>query len=127
MAKKSSEKNSKPYEALRLNQRVLARESELHGKGCFARVTIDKGAYIGTYQGPTAKRNGRYVLWILSDEGGEDAEVGIRGLNTLRYLNHSAKPNAEFDGPDLYALKNIEVDDEIVFNYDPEGHGELGF
>jgi SET domain-containing protein len=44
---------------------------------------------------------------------------GRRGLNLLRYLNHAERPNAEFDGFDLYALKNIRAGEEITFNYSP--------
>lgn len=121
---KETAANAVPWEDLRLNQRVVAKPSPLHGKGCFARVKIPRGAFIGTYAGPVAKRNGRYVLWVTDEDG---TETGIRGLNTLRYLNHSSKPNAEFDGPDLYALRAIRVGEEITFNYDPEGHGQLSF
>ena len=87
--------------------------SPIHGKGLFAKTRIDSGAYLGTYQGPQAKRNGSHVLWVYQDGD----VVGRRGLNKLRYLNHCDRPNAEFDGFDLYALCPIEVDEEITINY----------
>jgi SET domain-containing protein len=87
--------------------------SPIHGKGLFARSTIKKGTYLGEYLGPQAKRNGTHVLWVYDGK----REIGRRGLNKLRYLNHSKKPNAEFDGFDLYALKAIKPNQEITINY----------
>jgi hypothetical protein len=95
---------------------VYAAASNIHGTGVFAKQSFKKGDYIGTYEGPTAKRNGKYVLWLMDRR----RTVGRRGLNLLRYLNHADKPNAEFDGWDLYAKKRIPKDSEITFDYEPE-------
>ena len=38
----------------------------------------------------------------------------------LRFLNHSRTPNVEFDGPDLYACRDIEPGEELVFDYGAE-------
>ena len=98
----------------RLGNIVYKAPSEIHGTGLFARVTISKGEYIGTYEGPTAKRDGTYVLWVFEDE---KEPVGRSGRNLLRYLNHQDDGNAEFDGFDLYALSDIKPDEEITFDY----------
>jgi SET domain-containing protein len=90
--------------------------SSIHGKGLFARDHIEPGTYLGTYQGPIAKRNGSHVLWVYDDE---DGVVGRRGMNKLRYINHSDRPNAEFDGFDLYATATIPSNGEITINYEP--------
>ena len=42
---------------------------------------------------------------------------GIRGENELRFLNHASDPNAELDGLDLYALRNIQPRAEITLHY----------
>jgi len=97
----------------RLRDRVYKAESQIHGNGLFARVRFEPGDYIGTYEGPTARRNGTYVLWVY--EG--DEWVGRSGRNLLRWLNHQDEGNAEFDGYDLYARIPIEIGDEITFNY----------
>lgn len=89
--------------------------SEIHGKGLFAKVTIDKGTFIGTYKGPQAKKNGSHVLWVYDDDG---EIIGRRGMNKLRFLNHCEEPNAEFDGFDLYSVETISPGDEITINYD---------
>lgn len=88
-------------------------ESGIHGKGLFARADIDKDSWLGIYEGPEASRNGSHVLWVY--EG--DTLVGRSGRNKLRYLNHSTRPNAEFDGFELYALRDIAKDEEITIHY----------
>ncbi len=102
---------------MRLKDRVFVDESFIHGKGVFAKVEIAEGTHIGNYKGPSAKRDGRYVLWV--DEG-EGDWVGVSGKNRLRYLNHSSRPNAEFDGIELYAIEAIEPGEEITFDYGEE-------
>ena len=102
---------------------VYVAPSAIHGRGLFARQPISKGTHIGTYEGPQAKRNGKYVLWIHEDDG--SVLEGRRGMNLLRYLNHAVTPNAEFDGYDLYAIKRIRSGEEITFNYSPSE--ELAF
>jgi len=96
---------------------VYSAPSEIHGTGLFARRTIKKGEYIGTYHGPKTKKNGTYVLWVY-DPGDEENAIGRNGKNLLRYLNHDDKGNAEFDGFDLYATRKIRPDEEITFNYE---------
>lgn len=97
----------------RTNTLVYVAPSSIHGKGLFARCTLERGQFVGTYLGPAAKRNGSHVLWV--EEG--DDWVGRRGFNRLRYLNHSPRPNAEFDGFDLYAIRRIRPHEEITIDY----------
>ena len=99
---------------MKLKDRVYVAESGIHGKGLFARRDIKKGEFIGTFEGPPAKRNGSHVLWIYY---GDEYE-GRRGMNALRYVNHSEKPNAEFDDFDLYAVKAIRMHAEITIDYE---------
>ena len=96
-----------------LKDRVYVAESGIHGKGLFAKRNIKKGEYIGTFEGPPAKRDGSHVFWVYC---GDEYE-GRRGKNALRYLNHSDKPNAEFEEFDLYALKKIRMHSEITIDY----------
>jgi len=105
-----------------LKDTVYSAPSAIHGTGLFARRRIKKGEYIGTYDGPEAKRNGTYVLWVFDPDDEENA-VGRSGRNLLRYLNHAQPGNAEFDGFDLYARKAIRIDGEITFNYEGGGKG----
>ncbi len=105
---------------------VYSSTSAIHGTGLFAARDIPAGSYIGSYHGPRATRNGMYVLWVCesSDEDGEEW-VGCSGRNLLRYLNHARDCNAEFDGLDLYAIRNIRRDEEITFYYGDEFHEQL--
>lgn len=98
----------------RLGDRVYKAQSSIHGNGLFAKQELLKGQFIGSYEGPTAKRDGTYVLWVF-EEGLEP--VGRSGRNLLRYLNHQEPGNAEFDGFDLYALADIKPHEEITFDY----------
>ncbi len=101
----------------KLSDIVYVAQSEIHGKGLFAKVRLKKDIFIGTYEGPIAKRNGSHVLWVYEDDDDEDSCVGRRGLNNLRYLNHSKKPNCWFNGFDLFTLKSIKPDAEMTFDY----------
>lgn len=96
------------------NRIVYVAASPIHGWGLYARGPVPAGEYIGTYLGPDARQNGSHVLWVEDDDG---EWIGRRGLNRLRYLNHSARPNAEFDGFDLYARHPIDPDEEITIDY----------
>lgn len=92
-------------------------DSAVHGKGLYAKVRIKKGEYLGTYDGPEVNNNGMHVLWVEDDDG---EWRGRDGKNLLRYLNHSSAPHAEFDGFDLYALKNITAGIEVTIHYGDE-------
>ena len=96
------------------NRRVYVSNSAIHGRGVFASRPIRRGQKIGTFEWQATKREGKYVLWVEQDDG---SEIGCRGVNDFRYLNHSSKPNAEFDDFDVVALKNIKSDDEILIDY----------
>lgn len=98
---------------------VYAGESCIHGKGLFAARRITAGEYIGTFWGPEARRDGTYVLWVFDPENPDQA-IGRSGRNMLRFLNHATRPNAAFDGFDLYANRAIAVGSEITIHYGNE-------
>ena len=102
-------------------QRVVAKKSPVHGRGLFAGVRFRPGAYIGTFEGVPTRRDGEHVLWVLEDDGCSSA---IRGRNELRFLNHAKRPNAEFEGADLFALRNIQPGHEILIHYGEAWEGE---
>ena len=92
-------------------------DSPIHGRGVFASQEIPKDSHIGSYEGERTEDDGRYVLWVEDGEGGV---YGVRGRNSLRFLNHSPEPNAEFDGEDLFAIDSIPQGAEITFDYGEE-------
>lgn len=94
---------------------IEIKASTLHGRGVFARQKLKKNSYLGTFEGPEAKRNSSHVLWVHDPETGKD--TGRLGKNMLRFLNHSSNPNAEFDLWDLHALRDISEGEEITIDY----------
>jgi len=95
-------------------ERVVVRSSEIHGRGVFAAQRLRPGAHIGSFRGRPTRKDGTHVLWLIDDDGSEE---GIRVTNELRYLNHSADPNAELDGLELLALRNIQPGCEVTIDY----------
>jgi SET domain-containing protein len=95
---------------------IEVRKSSIHGRGVFATRPIRAGALIGHYEGERTRRDGRYVLWVHES----DALIGIKGRNELRYLNHSATPNAALFGTQLYALRYIKPGTEVTIDYGEE-------
>ena len=93
--------------------------SPIHGKGVFATEKIRRDEFIGRYVSRRTKRDGTYVMW-LEDKKNAGKFKGYDGYGRLRFLNHSGQPNAEFEGLDLFALKNIRPGEEITFHYGDE-------
>lgn len=90
------------------------KDSPIHGLGLFASIRIPKGALIGTLEGVPTKRDGPHVLWVTE-------EVGIAGVNDIRYVNHARRANAcYFDDGTLVALRDIDVGEEITHDYGQE-------
>lgn len=94
--------------------KLEVRSSTIHGKGIYAVDPIEKGAKIGTYHGERTEEDDTYVLWVTDLDG---TEYGIDGKNDLKFLNHSDEPNTEFDGDELYAVRDIKSDEELTFHY----------
>jgi len=93
---------------------IEVRASSLHGRGVFARRRLRPGQWIGRFEGTPTDEDGTYVLWVWDERG---REVGIRGRNALRFLNHGTPPNAEFEDLDLYAIRNVQPGAELVIDY----------
>jgi len=109
------------------NELCYVADSPVHGRGLFARYDIPSGTWIGHYDGPQTPENGMHVLWVESGEGGTGQEqwIGYDGDNELRYLNHSARPNGEMDGLDLYAISDILTGEEITIHYGEEFESDI--
>ena len=97
------------------NPRVYVAHSSIHGRGLFARHPIARDDFIGTYQGRATQTDGMHVLWLWNEE--TERWEGIDGNNEMRFLNHSKLPNADWWGDDLYAIRDIDTDEEITFDY----------
>ena len=95
------------------------RASTIHGQGVFATSTIRRGEFIGQYLARRTDVDNPYTLWIEWDNGPR----GYEGYGSLRFVNHTSKPNAEFLTRDLYATKTIRAGDEITVHYGEEWVG----
>ena len=104
------------------NPLCFVADSNVHGRGLFARDDITAGAWIGHYDSVKTQENGMHVLWVEADEqlDGADTWIGYDGSNELRFLNHANQPNGEMDGLDLYALHDIMANQEITIDYGEE-------
>lgn len=100
-----------------LFDRVRVALSLHHGSGLFARRRLRRGGYIGRFEGRSTRRDGEHVLWWLDEDG---VEQGLQVRNLLRFLNHSARPNAEVEGLELRAIRNIQPGAEILIDYGPD-------
>jgi uncharacterized protein len=108
---------------------TLVKESEVHGKGLFAKKTIPKGTRIIEYSGLRVPHEGlaydleqgnttlMYVMYLNKTT----AIDGEREGNDARFINHSCTPNCEimhFDEiPYIYAMFEIEEGTELSFDY----------
>jgi uncharacterized protein len=100
------------------NDQAEVRESGIHGLGLFARKNLRKGSTVGFYRGEkvtSMKDDGDHVLWIYDED--EDEEYGINGENETRFVNHSKRANANFNGEELIALRTIKEGEEITHDY----------
>lgn len=105
---------SSPRDRSVLRSRVRVGDSHRHGCGLFARKRFRTGEFIAEFRGKPTSEDGLHVLWLRDEDGGEE---GLLVENDLRYLNHSKKPNAEIDGLDLRAIRNIQPGAEILIHY----------
>lgn len=86
-------------------------DSQIHGKGLFARKHIGAGERIGVLEGVPTLTDGEHVLWI-------DENNGILVKCDLRYINHSDEPNAVYyDTLEVFALTDISPGEEITHDY----------
>jgi SET domain-containing protein len=93
------------------------KRSAIHGRGLFATRQFVTGELIGVYEGETTSVDGRYVLWVTQEDG---TELGIRGRNALRFINHSTSPNCAFHGDELTAIAPIQPGHELTCHYGDE-------
>ena len=93
-------------------EKVFVDNSNIHGKGLFAKDHIKQGEVIGIAQGEHTKNDGPHVLWI-------NGRQGFHVQCNMRFINHSDTPNAcYYDTLEVCALKDIKPGEEITHNYE---------
>jgi uncharacterized protein len=108
---------------------TTVKNSTIHGKGLFAKKKIPKGSRILEYAGKRVlKKNligdfdkGLTSLLYVMNFSETIAIDGEREGNNARFINHSCDPNCivyYFDDiPYIYALREIEAEEELKFDY----------
>ena len=87
------------------------KDSGIHGKGLFAASHINEGDIIGSIKYNPVSEDGPYVLWV-------DQNTAIQVDCELKYINHSASPNACYcEDLDVVALQDIFEGEEITHDY----------
>ncbi|NVK36397.1 MAG: SET domain-containing protein-lysine N-methyltransferase [Gammaproteobacteria bacterium] len=95
-----------------LTDLVTVKESDIHGKGLFAKINIKKDTVIGTLEGKVCKQDGPHVLWM------NDGQDKFKVTNDLKFINHHKKANvAYYDDFTVVALKNIKAGQELLHDY----------
>jgi len=124
---------------------IEVRESQIHGRGVFAKRDIPKGTRIIEYVGDrvTKKESDRRAEQVISiyEQNKTTGAVYIFELNkrydidgnvphnSARFINHSCDPNAETDiirGKIwVIAIKDIKPGEEIFYNYGYDFEGTV--
>lgn len=98
---------------------VKVQESEIHGNGVFASGPIEVDEWQNIY-GHTVGTWNPYCF---------EGDPFFQPYAPWCYLNHSEEPNCvaeEDENGNLYilAIRDIEVGEELTFDYNNGGHGE---
>jgi len=104
--------------------KVEVRTSNISGNGTFAKETIASGEYITTLSGDPVitDPNVTDLCLKLGISGDDPLQIDDALFLILNYasktINHSCNPNAGIrNQSDLYALKDINIDEEITYDY----------
>ena len=87
--------------------------SLIDGQGLFAGEPIKCGGLVGKFKGKRTNKSSKHTLWVYDN----DEYVSYHITNLLKYANHSDDPNVEVIHLEMYALRDIEKDEEITFHY----------
>ncbi len=108
---------------------IVIENSQVHGRGVFAKRAIPKGTRIFEYTGERVLKanlaqdlvNGLTSLIYVMNLNETLAIDGERGGNDARFINHSCDPNCEVlyfnETPYIYAIQEIHEGDELSFDY----------
>ena len=112
--------------------RVEARASAIDGRGAFAEEPIPARRKIGEIRGEPisvreARRRARALARIMIVEVSEKRAIDAsQSADALRFTNHSCAPNAVLrirqGRVELYAMRDIGVDEEITVDYGESHH-----
>ena len=108
---------------------TFVKDSNIHGKGVFAKRAIPKGSRIIEYKGERVLKKdlindmveGLTSLAYVMNFSETIAIDGERNGNDARFINHSCEPNCTVyyfnETPFIYALREIQQGEELNFDY----------
>ena len=116
-------------------KRLVVKKSGIHGKGCFAVVTLPARKKVGEFAGErisnreAARRvalGGAVKICEVDDSWSIDAS---RSRDATAFINHSCAPNcfSRITRGRLlfFALREIRADEELTLDYTPSQHPGL--
>ncbi len=110
---------------------VEVRDSQIHGRGVFAKRRIAKGEFIMQYGGriiPEEEADELYgdgkepngIVLLFTLENGFVIDGAVAG-NDARFINHSCEPNCETyqdgDQIEIHAIREIAAGEELTYDY----------
>jgi uncharacterized protein len=108
------------------SNKVEVRESEIHGKGIFAKDPIPAGEIIMVIEGEVIsedecvrrenEEDNVYIFW------NGDTYIDTANTNVIKYINHDCDYNCEVDDKDdssLYLMSAVDIKpgDELTIDY----------
>lgn len=115
-----------------LFEQVSVKDSPLHGKGIFSNQFIPSDTLILVIKGEEIdgteceRRENEeanvYIFW-----NGDDSYIDTNNSDKIKFINHDCKPNCYVDNDEednlcLYALRDINKDEELTIDY---GYDEI--
>ncbi len=115
-----------------LFEQVSVKDSPLHGKGIFSNQFIPADTLILVIKGEEIdgiecerrenEEDNVYIFW-----NGEDSYIDTYNSDKIKFINHDCKPNCYVDNDEednlcLYALRDINKDEELTIDY---GYDEI--
>lgn len=107
-----------------MNPKLEARNIEKIGKSVFAREAIPAGEKLAIFGGHVIPNNsepqfnGAHAFSLQIDESFSIGALFAHQLEDTDFFNHSCAPNAGIKGQIfLVAMRDIELDEEITFDY----------
>lgn len=93
-----------------LDEYLHVLDSKIHGKGVFAKVPLEADRLLGKNIGYEVSLPKKETLTL-------NGKI-IDPISDLKYLNHSCDPNSKFVGDGLFAIRDIERNEEVTIDYE---------
>jgi hypothetical protein len=101
-----------------MNPKLEVRESNLGGRGVFAREDIAADKLLAVFGGRILKASDEVGDWSLQVSEELVIDIPLEENDPANYFNHSCDPNAGIKGQILLvAMRAIAMGEEVTFDY----------